>query len=196
MRFDPRGVRLSALVLLTLILISTYVKRTLKFVIPSVVLAFLVLWFHRDPERDVPSKGLLSPVDGRIKDIRDIDEQYTEVSVYLGLSDVHIVRSPRGGHIETIRREGQGNLPALLSMSEKNNSLVYNYQDGLEVAVMTGVIARRLQQKINTGSVSRGEKIGLISFGSRSTIRYSSEDYQLMVSKGDKITAGETIIGE
>lgn len=196
MRFDDRGYRLSVLVLVPLVLVSVYLQRTLKLLIPSVLIAFLILWFHRDPKRRIPSEGLTSPVDGKVKSIRETDDGITEISIYLGLSDVHMARSPKDGYVEDIYRRGEGNLPALLSRSEKNNSLVFSYESGMEVSIMTGVIARRLQSKISTKSVSKGEKIGLISFGSRSILRYNSDNYDLKVSEGDRITAGETIIGE
>lgn len=196
MRFDDRGYRLSVLALIPLLLVSSYLERTFKFLIPSVLIAFFILWFHRDPDREIPSAGLTSPVDGKVKNIRETDDGIVEVSIYLGLSDVHIARSPKQGYIENIYRKGEGNFPALLSRSKKNNSLVFSYESGMEVSIMTGVIARRLQSKISTEAVSKGERIGLISFGSRSILRYQSDNYDLTISEGDKVTAGETIIGK
>lgn len=159
------------------------------------LLSLFFIWFHRDPNRDVVQDGFVSPVDGRIKHIEETDEQI-EISVYLGITDVHIVRSPIEGIIEGIDRSKGGNYPAFLQQSEKNNSLTYRYEDGCIVSIMTGFIARRLKTKVDEGYVYRGQKIGLISFGSRSVVRLDKERYELEVSEGDRLVSGKTKIAK
>lgn len=195
MRFDPRAIWLSILFGTPLLGICLYLRRSISSLLPSILLSILFIWFHRDPPRDIAENGVVSPVDGTVKSI-DRSNDRVKISIYLGLSDVHIVRSPVDGIITNMYRSGEGNYPALLDISEKNNSLVYEYEKGIEVAIMTGFIARRLKSKVDAGGVCRGDRIGIISFGSRSTVSFSSNRYELKVSEGDKITAGETNIAK
>lgn len=191
MKIDIRGYRISGFIILCLFVIYRFVWKSKRLLFLGFGISYFILWFHRDPERKSPQSGFVSPVDGRVKNIEKSEDRI-KISVYLGITDVHIVRSPINGKISNIYRTDGYNIPAFMPSSEKNNKLSYQYTNKCQINVMTGFIARRLQSKVSDEQVERGEKIGLISFGSRSVITINRRFYRLNISEGDKIIAGKT----
>ncbi len=163
-----------------------------------VLLGVFGLWFHRNPSRTVPENtAVVSPTDGTVRRVEECpDTGGSIVTVYLGLSDVHFIRSIRTGQIESVERYSGKNLPALFSMSEKNNRVTFTYESGDEVTMFTGVLARRLLPLIDTPmNLSKGSRIGLISFGSRVQFTLTTQSVDsIQVSEGDEVIAGETPI--
>lgn len=198
MKFKKRGYELALTVLSAFALVSHLTKYRKIMITVSVLLSSFMLWFHRNPTRTPDYSGShISPVDGKVQSIKKNQEE-VQVSIYLGLTDVHTVRSMSDTTVESVSRGDGGNYPALLQdLSEKNNSLNYSFENGDHVSVFTGFLARRLVNESESGeSVNAGEEIGFISFGSRCVIRIDKGNIEsLQVSEGDTVRSGESVIG-
>lgn len=199
MKFKKRGIKLFMIPILIATFISRNISRKKTTITLGMLMSIFVLWFHRNPNREAEGKnGYTSPFDGRVEKIEDRGDEVF-FSVYLGLKDVHSIRSHTSGTISDINRTNGYNFPALITeLSEKNNSLSFNYEEGDSLTIYTGVLARRLINETREEKrVERGEEIGFISFGSRGTITINKQNFStIRISEGDKIRSGETIIAE
>lgn len=154
-------------------------------------LAFM-LFFHRDPDRLPQSEGMLSPADGRI-----IQATPEKVTIFMGLADVHVNRAPLEGTIISLKQRKGSHLPAFMNSASQNQQsrMKIETQDGeMEVCQITGTIVREIVSYVKPGDhVLRGERIGMIRFGSRveTTI---PQGYKLQVSLGDSVRAGKTVV--
>ena len=154
-------------------------------------LAFMI-FFHRDPDRMPQSEGMLSPADGRI-----IQASQDKVTVFMGLADVHVNRAPLDGTIISVEHRKGTHLPAFLSRASQNQQTRMRIQTAegeIELCQITGTIVREIVCYVKPGDrVLRGERIGMIRFGSRveTTI---PRGYKLLVSLGDSVRAGKTVI--
>jgi phosphatidylserine decarboxylase len=168
------------------------------------ILALFVLNFFRDPERTVPSDpGLLvSPADGRVVEIRTEEEAghaRQRISIFMSPLNVHVNRSPVTGSIGSIvYRKGSYHMASKPEASVENecNTFTLVSDDG-EVVVrqIAGVLARRIVFWKKVGDrVERGERVGMIKFGSRVDVLVSPE-VALSVEVGENVKAGSTIIG-
>jgi phosphatidylserine decarboxylase len=188
------------------------------------IVAFLVGWrgagivlglatlaitaFFRDPERNIPTgEGLIvSPADGRVVSIAGVKsdassgDTATRVSIFLSPLDVHINRMPVAGKIEEVRyRAGKFVAAYKEEASERNeqNALKIVDNDGrsLGVVQVAGVVARRIVCRVKPGDrLARGDRFGLIMFGSRTDI-YLPKGCRVQVVEGQKVKGGETILG-
>jgi phosphatidylserine decarboxylase len=164
------------------------------------VTAFM-LYFFRDPERTVPDEPglIISAADGRVTRIDESDE-YKTVSVFLSPLDVHINRSPITGTIQQIAYIKGHKKPATsdeASLVNERNSLVIE-GDGLTVTCtqIAGILARRIVCWRRQGdTLERGQRFGLIKFGSRTDIRMPAS-CEVQVRIGDRVKGGETIIAK
>ena len=172
------------------------------------VCTIAIAGFFRDPERTIPTgDGLIvSPADGKVVSIVDIkgDPRFTEatarVSIFLSPLDVHINRSPVTGKIEQANYQRGKFLAAYkdeASARNEQNSLKLVDERGrmLEVVQVAGVVARRIICRVQRGdSVKRGDRFGLIMFGSR-TDAYLPRGCRIEVTEGQRVKGGETIQG-
>lgn len=173
------------------------------------LLGIFVLFFFRNPRRERVSSGsaLLSPADGKVMSVIEMDEpsfiggKAVKVSIFLSLFNVHINRSPMDGTVRYHHyRDGQM-LPAFKShASEINerNTVGIESPDGYRILVhqITGFIARRIVWWVKPGDVlAKGERFGLIRFGSCTEI-VMPLGTSVLVSAGQTVRAGMTIIGE
>lgn len=169
-------------------------------VVAFVLLAGFMLYFFRDPHRVVPTgEGLIvSAADGRVTRIENNDTSKL-VSVFLSPFDVHINRSPISGKITDITYVEGKKMPATsdkASLVNERNSLVI---EGENITVtctqIAGILARRIVCWPKPGdNLERGQKFGLIKFGSRTDILMPA-NVKIEVSVGDRVRGGETIIG-
>ncbi len=168
----------------------------------AAVFAFItafMLYFFRDPERTVPTEpGLIvSGADGRVTRIDEAADHKT-VSVFLSPLDVHINRSPISGTIRQIAYIKGHKNPASIdeaSIVNERNSLVIE-GDGMTVTCtqIAGILARRIVCWPHEGQIlERGQRFGLIKFGSRTDIRMPTS-CEIAVKIGDRVKGGETII--
>ena len=180
----------------------------------------LTLWciyFFRNPSRTTPilsgsnkNNLIISPADGIVIDISKINPaddiglpegKWTRVCIFMNVFDVHVNRSPMLGQI-TYKKYIPGSFfnASLDKASEENERLILNMdtENGNKIAFVqiAGLVARRIICDVDIGhSLKAGEIFGLIRFGSRVDIYFPS-DVSVMVLKGQKMIAGETIIGD
>lgn len=162
-------------------------------------LAVFVAFFFRDPRRTIPDDpgAIVSPADGRVIRLEK-GKEGTRVSIFLSVFDVHINRAPIGGVI--IRQEYR---PGRFLLAYDDRASVDNEQLRLTIrgdreisfSLIAGLIARRIVSWKRQGDgVHRGDKIGLIRFGSRVDILLPP-DCQVLVKKGDRVRGGASILG-
>lgn len=151
-----------------------------------------MIFFHRDPDRLPHGDGMVSPADGRI-----IQATPEKITVFMGAYDVHVNRAPLDGTVRSIEYRKGSHMPAFLNRACHNqqNRIRMETDDGdLELRQITGTIVREIVCYVRPGDrVLRGERIGMIRFGSRVEVSIP-EGYKLQVGLGDKVRAGETVV--
>jgi len=170
---------------------------------PSTVLAFAaalgvplgVTVFFRDPDRKPEGDGVVSPADGKVTVLREEDEQ-VRLGIFMNLYDVHVNRAPVGGEVVGSEHHEGGHRPAFSKDSERNERVVTQIDEYVVVQI-AGAFARRITSYVGEGdTVERGERMGVIAFGSRVDVmfpeHYDHDD--LVVEKGDRVRAGETVL--
>ncbi|MFH0924322.1 MAG: phosphatidylserine decarboxylase family protein [bacterium] len=193
------------LFLLTVILFFLGIKIFTFLFLGSTI---FTLFFFRDPERKIPSGEniFVSPADGKIIQIkkvqedRDLPQKSLLVSIFMSVFNVHVNRAPCNGVIKDIIYNPGQFLPAFQDkaslLNEQNSVKISSGNQTLLVRQIAGLIARRIVCKVKTGDVIvKGERFGLIRFGSRVDIFLPIET-KLNVSIGDKVKGGETVLGE
>ncbi|MFZ3384165.1 MAG: phosphatidylserine decarboxylase [Candidatus Methanoperedens sp.] len=165
----------------------------LLFAIGFLLSVFFIVFF-RDPER-TPSgdeDDAVSPADGKV-----ISIQHRTVCIFMNIHNVHVNRAPLSGMVTHIDYKPGGYIPAFNKDSDVNerNHVVFNTAAGtLELTQIAGVLTRRIVSYISEGNyVKRGERIGMIRFGSRVDVTIP-EGYVFTVNLNDKVKAAETII--
>lgn len=165
----------------------------LLFVI-GVILSIFFIIFFRDPER-TPSgdeDDAVSPADGKVISIR-----HRTICIFMNIHNVHVNRAPLAGPVTHIDYKPGGYIPAFNKDSDVNerNHVVFNTAAGtLELTQIAGILTRRIVSYISEGTVVlRGERIGMIRFGSRVDVTVP-EGYVFTVGLNDKVKAAETII--
>jgi phosphatidylserine decarboxylase len=168
------------------------------------VLAFLVLNFFRDPERPIPTQAqaIISPADGRI--VQVVRESYEgcpawRVSIFMSLLDVHVNRAPIAGVVkEVCYRKGAFRVALEEAASVENEQNVFTLegeQGRVVVKQIAGILARRIVFWKRPGDcLARGERVGLIKFGSRVDV-LMEPDVALRIKIGDHVRAGSSILG-
>jgi len=179
--------------------------------IPLLILLF-VAFFFRDPRRNIPEgeEKILSPADGKVVEVAEVYEPNfikgpaVKVSVFLSVFNCHINRSPVSGYVEFLRYQCGRFKSAFRKDAPRVNennmigiSCFKPQLDRILVKQIAGVLARRIVCDCDVNDlVLRGEKIGMIKLGSRTDIYIpASAPFKLLVKKGDKVVAGETILG-
>ena len=162
-------------------------------------------YFFRDPDRQVPGDPSLvvSPADGRVMIAGPSDGRWAppgdwlQVTIFLSPMDVHINRTPVSGRIERIEYRPGRFLPAYDEGSNDNElNEIWLDHDGHTVVVrqVVGLLARRIVCRVSEGQVlERGERIGLMKFGSRMDV-FLPVEAALRVGVGERVVAGETVL--
>ena len=191
-------------ILLALALVAAWVSPWL--VALFVALFLYAIAFFRDPDRLDPSDGdaVVAAADGVIADVEEIEEREVmrlmtkRVGIFLSVFDVHTNRAPIAGRV-TFRQHKKGLCLDARSAdcSEKNESMTWAFQNAratIVVRQLTGAIARRIVGWSQVGDeLKRGERFGMIRFGSRTEI-YLPVDAEVVVKVGDRVKGGATII--
>jgi phosphatidylserine decarboxylase len=172
--------------------------------IPPLLLAAFFLWFFRDPERAIPQEpGLVvSPADGKVTEVARIataDGECFRISIFLSVFDVHVNRSPVAGVLRDVRyRKGEflnAMNPVCAERNEQNQAIV-DADDGYLIAFtqIAGLLARRIVFNKHPGDVlARGERVGLIKFGSRTdTLLPGHAD--VLVKVGNRVRGGASVL--
>jgi phosphatidylserine decarboxylase len=171
--------------------------------LPALLLAAFFLWFFRDPDRAIPDGpgALVSPADGKITDIAPVTwnaASYLRISIFLNVFDVHVNRSPMGGIIRDVRYQKGKFINAMNAVSAEQNeqNVVTVEGDGQTVVFkqIAGLLARRIVFTKRVGDrVERGERVGLIKFGSRVDVLLDASAV-LDVKVGDRVKGGSTVL--
>jgi len=174
----------------------------------ALALTSFALYFFRDPDRVGPTSddAMVSPADGKVILIEKIiDDQYLlgqvyKVSIFMNVFNVHVNRAPVNGAVEKILYS-----PGKFYSADSDRGAMHNEHCAVLVrsasghrmafVQVAGLIARRIVCWLETGDqVQRGQRFGLIRFGSRVDL-YIPAQTQLEVSVGQKVKAGETVLG-
>jgi len=168
------------------------------------LLALLLLNFFRDPERPIPThaQAIVSPADGRILQV--VQESHEgrpvcRVSIFMSPLDVHVNRAPIAGVVRDIfYRKGAFRVALRGAASVENEQNVFTLegeQGQIVVKQIAGILARRIVFWKRAGdSLARGERVGLIKFGSRVDV-LMEPDVALRIKVGDHVRAGSSILG-
>jgi len=181
--------------------LTGYLTKTVGLGIPFYILAVFCLWFFRDPDRVVPVGPVaVSPADGKVVSITKDPDGRTRLGIFLNVFDVHVNRSPIAGKItRRIYKAGKflvASNDKAGAENEQNTFVVEGEGSTLEFSQIAGLIARRIVWYKDTGdTVERGERIGLIKFGSRVDVLFNS-DWKLTVTLGDRVSAASSIIAK
>lgn len=167
---------------------------------PFYLLALFCLYFFRDPNREVPpGEVAVSPADGKVVSIKADSPSQTRVSIFLNIFDVHVNRAPVAGEISQVRYQTGKFLVAsreLASTQNEMNTATVVQSDGTQVVFsqIAGLIARRIVFRKKPGdTVEKGERVGLIKFGSRVDVFFGPE-WELTVKSGDRVSAGSSVL--
>jgi phosphatidylserine decarboxylase len=175
--------------------------------LPLLILTLLMVHFFRDPERiiTVEEQDVVSPAEGNVIAIQKVDsthfaqEPCLKISIFMSVFDVHVNRIPFSGTVQGIHYQKGRFLAANLARASKENeqNWVWIRTDAGTDIVMTqvaGLIARRIVCWPTVGDrVVRGERYGMIRFGSRVDV-YVPENSEVLVSQGDHVYGGETVL--
>src|SRR5580704_14472427 len=177
--------------------------RAVPYIIPLLLLGAFCLWFFRDPERQIPNQpgAIVSPGDGKFTDVSTINAtgaQRARISIFLNVFNVHVNRSPIAGVIRDVRYQRGKFLNAMApnSADENEQNIVTVEGEGRTVIFkqIAGLIARRIVFNLKVGDmVARGQRVGLIKFGSRVDIIFDTEA-AIQVKPGDHVKGGASIL--
>jgi len=169
-----------------------------------VVLSILVLNFFRDPERAVPAElhAIVSPADGLIVQLAEEEFESRPVrrlSIFMSPLDVHVNRTPIAGSIKAINyKKGSFRVASqeLASVENEQNVFTVEGEQGVVVGKqIAGLLARRIVFWKRLGdSLVRGERVGMIKFGSRVDVLVAPT-VEWRVKVGDRVRAGSSILG-
>jgi len=171
--------------------------------VPALLLAVFFLWFFRDPERSIPAEAgaVVSPADGKITDVSPLvlgGTPQTRISIFLNVFDVHVNRSPIAGVIREVQyRRGQylnAMNPASAEQNEQNAVTVEGEGHTVIFKQIAGLLARRIVFTRKIGDrVERGERIGLIKFGSRVDVILPAQA-TVLVKVGARVKGGASVL--
>ncbi|MCS7122258.1 MAG: phosphatidylserine decarboxylase [Archaeoglobaceae archaeon] len=158
----------------------------------SVIFLFVTLflvYFYRDPEREI-CDGIVSPADGKI-----IHFSEKRIDIFMRIFDCHVNRAPVSGVVKSVMIKKGEKVPAFVIKNNvyRNEIIIENEFGEFKIVQVAGIFARRISCFVKEGQkVKKGEKIGIIHFGSR-VILEVPESVKFVVEKGRKVKAGETV---
>ena len=177
----------------------------------GILLTIWVYYFFRDPERVIieDDNYLVSPADGEVIKVEEVDgpkevglenQKFKKISIFMNVFDCHVNRTPCSGTVEEILYKSGKFLNASFDKASEDNERNYykikdNAGNNIIVVQIAGLIARRIVCETNNGqTLSQGERIGMIRFGSRADVYY--ENYEPLVKIGQKTISGETLLAK
>ncbi|GAA1735409.1 phosphatidylserine decarboxylase [Luedemannella helvata] len=208
MNIDSNGVAAAAIFLGAAALLRTVRPRSRAWLVPALA-AGPVAAFFRDPERQVPTdpSAVVAASDGRVLSVERLrddklgtwgEREYLRVAVFLSVLDVHVNRAPVAGRVAD-QFVVDGGFAAAMKPEAEHNVAAYTVLETTRgpvvVAQRTGLIARRIVHRAPAGSLlARGERFGLIRFGSRTDVYLPADLAVAEVAVGDRVVGGETVI--
>lgn len=192
--------------------ITSLILGVVDFSTLSLLIFFLTLfvaYFFRDPERHAPEgeQLIVAPADGKVvtierqcQDERFLQAPTTRIGIFMSPLDVHVNRLPVTGQVQAVHYQPGKFRPAFaeeaVQVNEQNAVMVEDGQ-GRKIAFVqiAGMLARRIVCKLKGGErVQQGARYGMIMLGSRVDV-YCLPEVELKIEVGQRVTAGETIIG-
>lgn len=172
------------------------------------LITLFIVWFFRNPRRNIPDTCdlIVAPADGKIIEVKEelekryLNERAIKVSIFMSIFNVHINRIPYSGKVLSVSYKPGRFISAnrdKASLENEQNAVIIGTKEGKRILFIqiAGLIARRIVCRLNAGNnVERGERFGLIRFGSRVDI-FLPPDVELKIRKGSKVKGGETVIG-
>lgn len=169
------------------------------FAIPLFVVALFCLYFFRDPERTIPDGPVaVSPADGKVVRIRNDQGAPSRISIFLNIFDVHVNRAPIAGEIGKVEYTRGKFLVAsrevASSQNERNEVTIHGEGTCVTFSQIAGLIARRIVFWKKPGdTVAKGERVGLIKFGSRVDV-FLGPEWEITVRPGEHVYGGSSIL--
>jgi phosphatidylserine decarboxylase len=171
-------------------------------------LAIFILWFFRNPDRDVPTdpRAIVSPADGKVLSVEPVFESRVlkadvqRISIFMGLTDVHVNRIPYDGRIMGVYYHPGKFFSAFkdkASLDNEQQALLLETTGGKQLLFIqiAGFVARRIVTWVREGDrVERGNRYGLIRFGSRMDV-YLPRETKVTVKVGDRVAGGSSVLG-
>ena len=169
------------------------------------VIALIVIWFFRDPERKADYKDgyFFSPADGKVVEISQVNHEFTgqaiKVGIFMNIFSVHVNRAPCTGRVDFMEykpgKKVAAFAPKASEINERNYVGLSTQWGPVMMTQIAGLVARRIVCRVNRGDVlEAGQRYGMIKLGSRVDL-YLPSDTVLSVKKGDNVKAGLTCIG-
>jgi len=172
-------------------------------ILPPLLLALFFMWFFRDPNRTIPNGPgvIVSPADGVVTEAEWVETTLgskLRLSIFLNVFDVHVNRSPVAGTVKLVEYREGGFMNAMKPESGISNeqTMIQIAAGGYDVALkqIAGLLARRIVCNVKAGDrIERGQRIGLIKFGSRCDVLLPP-DADLKVKTGARVKGGSSII--
>ncbi|MEV6488771.1 phosphatidylserine decarboxylase [Actinoplanes sp. NPDC051633] len=204
MHIDSNGVAAAAIALGLAAVARAARPQSSLWLIPALAAAPIAAFF-RDPEREVPAdpRAIVAASDGRVLSVEHVTEErfggdFLRIAVFLSVLDVHVNRVPVAGRVTDYFVEEGGYANAMTAAAEHNVAAytVLDTEHGtVVVAQRTGLIARRIVQRTPIGTlVARGERMGLIRFGSRTDVYLPAGKATPLVTVNDKVIGASSVI--
>jgi phosphatidylserine decarboxylase len=205
MHIDSNGVAAAGIALGLAALARAARPKSRLWLLPALAAAPVAAFF-RDPERDVPvdESAVVAAADGRVLSVQRMtderfgDGEFLRIAVFLSVLDVHVNRAPVAGKVADYF-VADGGFAAAMKPDAEHNVAAYTVLDTehgtVVVAQRTGLIARRIVHRAPIGSVlARGERFGLIRFGSRTDVYLPADAAEPLVGPGDRVVGASTVI--
>ena len=202
MRIDPAGWPFVGIGLVIAAVVAAVAGST--YGVAALVLPAFFLFFFRDPERRTAlgPREVVSPADGKVMVAGTptgsfATGEWLQITIFLSPMDVHMNRTPVAGRITRVEYRPGKFLPAYKEEASGNElNEIWIDHDGEDVVVrqIVGILARRIVCRVNEGqTLERGERIGLMKFGSRMDV-FLPKRARLLVEVGQHVVAGETVL--
>jgi phosphatidylserine decarboxylase len=189
-------------VMLAAALLVGWLTSPLWAIVPALLGAFF-LWFFRDPHRIIPTDpgAVVSPADGKVTEVATIKingETFQRISIFLNVFNVHVNRSPIAGIVRgACYQEGKflnAMNPACAECNEQNTVTLDGEGERVIFKQIAGLLARRIVFTKKIGDhVARGERVGLIKFGSRTDV-FLEPGAEVSIRPGDHVKGGSSIL--
>lgn len=177
--------------------LTAFIAFFTPYMFVGILITVFLFLFFRDPERSsesYDSNDVVSPADGRVLKVQD-----HQLSIFMNIHNVHVNRSPVNGEVIDIQYHKGGRVPAFYKDSDRNerNTITIRTRIGnVIVSQISGAVIRRIVCYVSQHErIARGQRIGMIQFGSRVDVALP-RGYSFVVSRGQKVKAGETTIAK
>jgi phosphatidylserine decarboxylase len=205
MHVDSNGVAAAGIALGLAALVRATRPKSRSWLLPALAAAPVAAFF-RDPRREVPEDetAVVAASDGRVLSVQRVadarfgDAEFLRIAVFLSVLDVHVNRAPVAGRVVDYFVT-TGGYAAAMKPAAEHNVAAYTVLDTARgtvvVAQRTGLIARRIVQRAPVGALlAKGERFGLIRFGSRTDVYLPAGAAEPLVGTGDRVYGGQTVI--